>query len=192
MEVIEAIKTELANYIGSKLPSDINILNDFPMPGKKLIYPTLSIFGGEPTFEFKPSRLFNYTEKLGTSATVDSLYEIADIILPIQLDLWCMSKIQRRINIDVCMASLFPEPDIRADLNLQISMYHNVHANFELTEPVRFQETGPEGMISDYRATINLKCISSYLVTKKDFKFLHLYVHTLVEGENESDDIQVF
>lgn len=192
MEVVECVRTELANYFKSKLPSDLTILDDFPKPGKKLIYPTLSIFGSEPTFELKQPQFFGYMDKLGTTAKVESLYIVADVLLPIQLDLWCMSKEQRRFYLDVCTKILFPSPDIRSDLNLVLSTYHNIHVNYELSESIKFQESGQEGMISDYRAIINLNCSTSYIVTKEEYKFLHLYIHVKREDEVETDDFQVF
>lgn len=196
MEIREAIVSDLKTYLESKLPIEFTIIEGFPHPQTSLVYPSLSITASDVVTHLKHPELITWTDKMGTIATVDALYEIADIELPLQLDVWTMSRDQRSYYTNLLVNSLFNTPGRSSDLNLTLPSHYNVHANFQLEDGIKFDDTNEGVQTSQYRTMIKLQATTILVATKEEYKMLHLTLHTKLyqynPDETEEQITQVF
>lgn len=190
MDLTSAVTKELSTYLASKLPSEFTIIEEFPGPNTDIQYPTVSIEPGKAIIDLKHPELISYTDKPNTVATVVALFSVANIRIPIQLDLFCMSVDQRKYYNQILMNALFQNPARSSDINLNLTEHHNVHANYQISDSMNYGDTSKDAMVSDYRVKYDILCTTELAVTKDEYKILHLYLHLKVY-RSEADQVDI-
>lgn len=180
MDLTSASVHELAVYLASRLPSEFEIMEEFPTNNQSLKYPTISLSPARAQIELKYPEFDSFTDKPNTVATIISLYRVANVKVPIQLDLFCMSSDQRKHYAEIITNCLFQNPARTSDINLNLTAHHNMHANYQIDGDLGYRNTGSEAIVSDFRVKYDLLCTTELAVTKEEYKLLHLYLHTKV------------
>ena len=180
MDLTSAVVRELALYLAPRLPSEVTLMEEFPGPNQPLTPPTLSLDPGRAQIELKYPEFDHFTDKPNTVATIISLYRVANVKIPIQLDLFCMSDDQRKYYSEIVTNCLFQNPARTSDINLNLTAHHNMHANYQIDGELGYRNQGNETIISDFRVKYDLLCTTELAVTKEEYKMLHLYLHTKV------------
>ena len=180
MDIESAAVLALAAHLKTKLSAEYTILDEFPEPGATLSYPTTSIVPAKAHILLKQPYPYNSVDVPNTVATVEARYVVADVNIPIQLDLWFMSKDQRRYYLATFMNSLIQNPARAGDLNLNLDNHFSVHANYQMSDSIDTQDTNTEALVSEYRAKVSILCTTELVATKEEYKLLSLYLHTNV------------
>src|SRR5690606_24638635 len=90
----------------------------------------------------------------GSDVLVDVGFEVADLVVPIQLDLWAATRTQRG-ELGEAVRALFTDPDIGDDMRLTLADYHDRLATFQI-EGWRNEDSGASAERKEWRQTINL------------------------------------
>lgn len=125
-DFIRSVTDQLKTYLAGQV-SGLNVSTEWPVPGKEMALPALTIVTGEPKFQRCPPYLVaqGATQPNNTATTT---YCIGTYELNLQLDLWTKYPIQRVTLYEQIFAAL--EPLAAQGLVLTLSGYYNQKSNY--------------------------------------------------------------
>jgi hypothetical protein len=179
--VTEEIVKRLGIHITKNCPSIKSVLEYFPEPNEKLVFPAVSITVGKPVFR----ALQPYEKDIGTitnnKADVEYVVGIYDI--PIQLDLWTRNKQERDDEYELLFAALNPKI-IPMGLALQLTNYYNQWCRYDVSGYENAEDEG-SSQRGEWRVKVDLLSTCKAILKGKQF------VMTTIENQLEVLDLAV-
>lgn len=128
--VLEEVVKRLALHFKTQVPKLKAVLEDFPEPNEKLLYPCVSITTREPQFKpLSPYEILpieNPTHHLAEVKWVVGLYDFK-----LQVDLWTRNKEERMDLFDLLFNALNPQIQPMG-LSLRLKDYYNIWCRYSL------------------------------------------------------------
>lgn len=150
---LKAVIEALGIHLKENMPRLKQVIYEFPAPGVKLLYPTLSIIHeGNPLF----TNLQPYELEKGAIANHKApvQYVVGQYELRLQLDLWCGNKEERYRMYDEFFQAF--NKDINPmGLSLKLSKYHNLWTRFDQVGQ-DFPDNQEASQTSEWRARVSI------------------------------------
>lgn len=158
----------------------------WPDPSKDLVKPCAAITHGDPDREGHEAIEISQTAVEDDEVNVDVAYEVADLTVPVQLDVWGSSRTERG-DLAATIRGLFTDPEIGDDLRLTLSTYHDRIATFQI-ERWRDGDNEDAAQRSEWRQTIELTLEVPEVAVKRQPLFTT--ITTPVEVYNADEDME--
>lgn len=171
----------------------------WPDPSEALVMPCASITHGDPDrtgheaqeisqspVEIEVEVVVDEEVQIETQidpTNVDVAYEVADLVVPVQLDVWGRSRTERG-DTAAAIRALFTDPEVGDDLRLTLSNYHGRLATFQI-ERWRDDDDADAAKQREWRQTIELTLEVPEVVVKR--QPLLLTVDAAVEVYNADE-----
>lgn len=153
---VDAAVDGLSAYLAAQV-TGLNLLTEWPEANKKLVYPSATLTTGvAKRTPIQPEEIAVTTPD-ENNQVVQTL-AIAHYDIPIQIDLWCRTKAERRQFLNAILSS-FNKAELTDEspcgLSLQLTDYFNVYARYEI-DTHNFRDDEIASQTQERRATISL------------------------------------
>lgn len=166
VDVLTAVYKSLKAYLNTEVPELLKITDEFPDPSELLKYPALTIFIGKPvTTPYDPFVLSQGATNGSNQALVARV--VAEWDIPLQLDLWCNSKIQRR-TIHQKLFNAINKRQVPMGLDLLLTNYFSQYASFQIRS---FAPKSDEASSQrkEWRYLIDVVCTVNHIMEKMEY-----------------------
>lgn len=125
----------------------------WPDPAKDIPLPSAAVTHGEPDREGHNAVEISQTDVPSSAVNVDVAFEVADLTVPVQIDIWAATRTARG-EIGAAIRDLFADPD-GDDLRIELAEYHDRLATFQVE---RWRDTDDDDAAErqEFRQTIEL------------------------------------
>lgn len=184
--VTKEVAKRLALYLKTATPEIKNVLEYFPEPNEKLVYPCISLTVGKPAFRALSPYEKEKTTPSANKSDVQYVVGIYDII--VQLDIWSRNKEERDDLYETVFNALNPNI-VPMGLSLQLKDYYNQWCRYDISN-YEFIESEEQSQRGEFRVKFDL------LTTCKAIRFGKQYVMATIETQqtlyNESEKPEDF
>ena len=165
--ITKAVSAALGEHLKENMKSLEQVIYDFPSPNVQLLYPSLSIMTGNPTFTAETPYILDQGEmddetKMATVSRVVGTYEF-----DLQLDFWCRDKLERFRLYDEFFSAFHKDVDPMG-LNLQLSTYYDVWCRYDQSG-YRYEDRDIGSQRGEWRIIVSLLAQCRAVLEKSEF-----------------------
>lgn len=169
---VEEITVEIGRALGEKLddlvPKIRQVTNEFPGRSTKLKYPALSVFANDP--DITPMQRYIHEQGVKNDTNPDDIYSInkyvtAKLDFTLQLDLWCRSKEERSMMVNL-LQDAFEEEETTSGITLTLKNYHDIIARYDLVG-IGYEDSEIASQRKEWRAKIDVIANCKKIVEKR-------------------------
>ncbi len=189
MDVVSAVVRELARYLRQTTPHPglegertgalcSKILESFPSPEEQLAYPTISIHAADAVIRpHEPKHIRVLSE---VDAQAKSLWAVANLTVPLQLDVFVNVKSQRRKVLSALRRDLRREilDGITSITTLTLTEYDNEPARYRVAGGGDFGDSGFAASREEWRSVLTVEADVRELVVGTTNQLRQLKVRT--------------
>jgi len=128
--VIDEVVKRLALHLKASVPSLKSVLEDFPEPNEKLVYPCVSITTQAPEFRAVSPYVVRPVSPVKNNSA-DIMWVIGIYDFKLQLDIWARNKEERLDVFDLVFNAINPVIEVMG-LSLRLKDYYDIWCRYDL------------------------------------------------------------